>query len=76
MALADILPWIQVVISIALVAIILLQRSDEGGLGGSFGGGAGGGSAYTRRGLERTLFRATITLSLLFGVTAFIALLV
>ena len=53
----------QMIISTALVAIILLQAKGAG-LGGIFGGDS---SVYrTRRGLEKTLFRFTIVLAVLF----------
>ncbi len=54
---------IQIIISITLIVIILIQVKGETG-GSMFGGGAG--VARTRRGLERTLFNATIILSAIF----------
>ncbi len=59
---------IQIIISITLMVIILIQVKGEG-LGGVFGGG--GGVARTRRGLERTLFNATIVLSAIFLLISF-----
>ena len=53
----------QIIISILLVTAILMQRRS-GGLSPTFGGG--GGFYRTRRGVERTLFFATIGLSVLF----------
>jgi preprotein translocase subunit SecG len=53
---------IQIIISITLIAIILLQVKG-GAPGGAFGGP---GVARTRRGLEKTLFDATIVLSAIF----------
>jgi len=53
---------IQIIISITLIAIILLQVKG-GAAGGAFGGP---GVARTRRGLEKTLFDATIVLSAIF----------
>ena len=58
---------IQIIISITLMAIILLQVKGEG-VGGLFGGP---GVARTRRGLELTLFRATIALSAIFLLMSF-----
>ena len=56
----------QIIISVALIAIILLQ-SQSGGMGGVFGGTES--AVYrTRRGLERTLFNITIGLSIVFFV--------
>jgi len=71
-----ILPYIQIIISILLVAGILMQQSDAS-LGAVFGGGDdGGGAQRTRRGFEKILFNTTITLGVLFALTAFIALIV
>jgi preprotein translocase subunit SecG len=54
---------IQIIVSITLIAILLLQMKGEG-LGGIFGGDS---SVYhQRRGLEATLFNATIILSVIF----------
>lgn len=55
----------QGILAIALVASILLQQRGTG-LGGAFGGEV---TAYrSRRGIERTLFRLTIVLAVLFVV--------
>ena len=60
------LPWILIVVSVSLIGLILIQRSGAE-LGGAFGGGdASGGTLYTRRGFERVLFYATISLSIVF----------
>lgn len=69
----NILTIIQVIIAVALIAVILLQNRDAGA-GGLFGGGSGGsGSDFSaKRGLEKILFRATIALALAF---LFVALL-
>jgi preprotein translocase subunit SecG len=53
---------IQIIISITLIVIILLQVKGEA-LGGAFGGP---GVARTRRGLEKTLYNATIVLAAIF----------
>jgi len=54
---------IQIIISVALIAIILLQAKGSG-LGGIFGGDT---SIYkTRRGVEKTLYQATIGLAIAF----------
>jgi len=53
----------QMILAIALIASILLQQRGTG-LGGAFGGEV---TAYrSRRGIERTLFRMTVVLSILF----------
>jgi preprotein translocase subunit SecG len=61
---------IQIIISITLIVIILIQVKGETG-GSMFGGGAG--VARTRRGLERTLFNATIILSAIFLLISFLS---
>jgi preprotein translocase subunit SecG len=54
----------QIIISIALIVVILVQTKSSGGIGGIFGGG---GSVFrTRRGVEKTLFNFTIVLSVAF----------
>lgn len=61
----------QIIISIALIAVILLQSRSSGGLGGIFGGD---GSVFrTRRGVEKTLFRFTIVLGAAFLVISLIS---
>ncbi len=73
-ALRTALQIIQVLISIALVALIILQ-SKGSGIGNLLGGGEGGmGITKTRRGLEKTLFQLTIILSAIFLLNAIIQL--
>lgn len=66
---------IQIIISIALIAVILVQAKGQGGLGGIFGG-EGRGVYRTRRGVEKTLFNATIGLAGVFFVVSIISVLV
>lgn len=62
------LPTLQIILSILLVIAILLQQSEES-LGGAFGGSDSSQSTRkTRRGAEKFLFQATITLAVLFVV--------
>ena len=57
-----------IITSIALIASVILQ-SKGAGLGGLTGGDTGG--VFTaRRGIEKTLFRITIGLSVLFVILA------
>lgn len=57
---------IQVLLSISLIALILLQ-SSKGGLGG----GLGGGQLYrTKRGAEKIIFTSTIVVAILFLITS------
>lgn len=60
---ATALSIIQIVISVLLVVAILLQQQGTG-LGAAFGGE--GNTFRTKRGLEKTLFTATIVLAVLF----------
>ncbi len=71
---AQILPYIQIVLSVLLVILVLLQRS-EAGLGAGFGSGEGMAGRYTRRGFEKLVFNATIIISILFALSAFVGLL-
>jgi preprotein translocase subunit SecG len=64
-----------ILVSTALVASIVLQ-SKGAGLGGLTGGGDTGGNFSARRGLEKTLFRVTIILSLVFFFLAIYTVLV
>lgn len=57
----------QIIISVALIGIILLQVRSGSSVGGLFGGGEM--SVYkTRRGVERTIFNITIGLSIAFFI--------
>ena len=56
----------QMLISIVLIIVVLLQTRGAD-IGSAFGGGGGGGSTFrTRRGLEKTLFQLTIVLAVIF----------
>lgn len=62
----------QMILAAALIASILLQQRGTG-LGGAFGGEV---TAYrSRRGIERTLFRLTIVLAVLFVLFSLLSLL-
>ena len=62
----------QMILAIALIASILLQQRGTG-LGGAFGGEV---TAYrSRRGIERTLFRLTVVLAVLFVAVSLLNLL-
>jgi preprotein translocase subunit SecG len=66
MNLEDTLALASILVSIALIAIILLQVKGEG-----VGGLQSGSFVRTRRGLEKTLFQLTIFLSVLWlGIAA------
>jgi preprotein translocase subunit SecG len=57
---------VQIVLSVVMVALVLFQT--KGGLGGIFGGE--GSVAHRRRGVEKTLFRVTIGVSVVFFLSA------
>ena len=57
-----------IIVSIALIASVILQ-SKGAGLGGLTGADMGGVFS-ARRGIEKTLFRATIGLSIVFFLLA------
>ena len=62
----------QGILAVALIAAILLQQRGTG-LGGAFGGEV---TAYrSRRGIERTLFRLTVLLAVLFVIFSLLNLL-
>jgi preprotein translocase subunit SecG len=69
------LPYIQIGLSAALIATILLQRTGAS-LGGAFGADNFSSGFHTRRGLERTLFHVTIALGILFALSALINLII
>ncbi|MDO8481638.1 MAG: preprotein translocase subunit SecG [bacterium] len=71
--LQGILPYVQIALSALLIVAILLQRTGAS-LGGAFGADNFSSGFHTRRGLEKTLFFATITLGILFALSALINL--
>jgi len=72
---ANILPYIQIILSIILTVAILLQQSDAG-VGGVLGGGDSGGLYHTRRGFEKFLFIFTIIIAVLLTASSLIAIFV
>jgi preprotein translocase subunit SecG len=54
----------QIIVS-ALIVILILLQERSGGLSSVFGGDSGG-VYQTRRGMEKTIFRATIVLAVVF----------
>ena len=61
----------ELIIAIALICFVLLQRSEGGGLGMGGGGGSMGG-LFTARGAADTLTRTTAILAFLFFVTCIV----
>ncbi len=74
MTFAGILPYVQIVLSVLLVASILLQQTGAS-MGGAFGGDNFTAGYHTRRGFERTLFYGSIILGVLLALSALLALL-
>jgi len=65
------LPLIQIVLSVALMGLVLLQQRGTS-LGSSFGGDS---ANYTsRRGVEKTVFILTVVTAVLFFASAVAAL--
>lgn len=75
MAIAGVLPYIQIVLAIVLVVCVLLQQTGAS-LGGAFGGDNFTAGYHTRRGSEKYLFWASIIVGILFAATALAALLI
>ena len=71
MSIQDGLALASILISIALVAVILLQVKGEG-----VGGLQSGSFVRTRRGLEKTLFQFTILLVVIWLLIAIVAVIV
>ena len=65
---------IQIIVSVALIVISLVQARGSGGLGGIFGGE--GGVYHTRRGVEKTLFNVTVGLAVVFFVVSLATVLI
>src|SRR5437660_7639702 len=59
---------IQIFVSIAMIGVVLLQRSEGGALGMG-GGGSGLGGLFSPRGAADTLTRTTAILAALFFLT-------
>ncbi|HMO95013.1 MAG TPA: preprotein translocase subunit SecG [Tepidiformaceae bacterium] len=62
----------QIVISTILITVVLLQVKGSG-FGAALGGMSGGSVYRTKRGLERTLFQATILLVIVFIFVSFLS---
>ncbi len=59
----EILPFLQIIISILLITTILLQQGGTA-MGAAFGGGEG--FHTEKRGMEKTLFWGSIVLGIIF----------
>jgi len=63
---------LQIIVSALLILVVLLQVRGSG-FGAALGGLSGGSAYRTRRGLERTLFQATILLAIVFIFVSFLS---
>jgi preprotein translocase subunit SecG len=60
---------IEIFVAVVLIVILAFQVKG-GGVSGIFGGGGASSTFRSRRGIERTLFRLTIALAVVFVVIA------
>jgi protein translocase SecG subunit len=67
----SVLPYIQIILSILLIAAILLQQRGSS-LGGAFGGDNFSSAFNKRRGAEEFLFRFAVVVAILFVFTTFL----
>lgn len=67
---ATIVLVIHLLIAIAMVTVVLMQRSEGGALGIGGGGGGSGGGFLTGRGTANLLTRTTAFLAMAFFVTS------
>ena len=63
---------LQIVVSVILIVVVLLQVKGTG-FGAALGGMSGGSTFRTKRGLEKTLFQATIVLVIVFIFVSFLS---
>jgi preprotein translocase subunit SecG len=61
---------VHLLIVLALIVTVLMQRSEGGALGIGGGGGGGGGGMFTSRGAGSALTRTTAFLAICFFVTS------
>lgn len=63
---------LQIVVSVILITVVLLQVKGSG-FGAALGGMSGGSVYRTKRGLERTLFQVTVILVVVFITVSFVS---
>ena len=68
------LPFVQIILSVLLIAAILLQQRGSS-LGGAFGGDNFSSAFHKRRGAELFLFKFSIGIAILFVLSAFLNIL-
>lgn len=69
----NVLLILQIIVSVALVFLITIQAKGSG-LGSSFGGGSQ--SSFSRRGLEKLLYKITFITSALFVIISIASLVI
>lgn len=69
----QVLVVLQIIFSVALIGLILMQARGTG-----FGrsNGLGGSSSFTRRGLEKLIFKATFVVAVGFIIIAILSLVI
>ena len=72
---ANILPYVQIILSVILVVAILLQQSGAG-VGGALGGSDNESFHHTRRGFEKFLFYLSIVCAILFALFALLSIVI
>lgn len=70
-----VLPYVQIVLAVLLVASILLQQRGSS-LGGAFGGDNFSATFNKRRGAELFIFKATVVLAVLFVLSALLTVII
>jgi len=65
----------EIVISLLLIALVLIQERSSG-ISGVFGGGGSDSSYQTRRGTEKMVFVATIVAAIAFVAISIVKLLI
>jgi len=68
------LPFVQIILSVLLIAAIMLQQRGSS-LGGAFGGDNFSSAFHKRRGAELFLFKFSIGIAILFVISAFLNIL-
>lgn len=71
----SILPYVQIILSVLLVAAILLQQRGSS-MGGALGGDNFSATFHKRRGAELFLFRISVVLAILFVASTFLSLII
>jgi preprotein translocase subunit SecG len=65
----------QIVLAIVIIVLVLLQSKDAG-MSNMFGGGGDMGVYKTRRGVEKTLYNATIVIGTVFMLLCLVTVIV